>query len=45
MGVKQGKHAGGVFPLAVLAGDRRIGIAYRAQGVKLCPAINTDIFV
>lgn len=45
MGVKQGKHTGGVLTLAILAGDRRIGLAERAQGVKLSSAIEADVFV
>ncbi len=45
MGVEQGEHAGGVFTLAIFTGDWRIGLVYRAQGVKFCPAIQADIFV
>ena len=45
MGIKQGQHAGGVLTLALLAGDRGIGLAERAQDIKLSTAIEANIFV
>ena len=45
MGVKKGQHARGIISLAFLAGDRGIGLAERAQDIKLCTAIEADVFV
>jgi hypothetical protein len=45
MGVKQGEHAGGVLTLTFLAGYRGIGLAERAQDIKLSAAIEANVFV
>jgi hypothetical protein len=42
---KHAEHAAGVLTFAVLARNRRVSLAHRAQGIKLFPAICAVIFV
>jgi len=43
--VEHGEQARGVFALAVMAGDGRVGVLHRTQGVKASTAIQADVFV
>ena len=45
VGEKHGKQAGSVFALAVMAGDGRVGVTHRTQGIKAGTAIQADVFV
>ena len=43
--VEHGEQARGVFALAVMAGDGRVGVLHRTQGIKAGTAIQADVFV
>jgi len=45
VGEEHRERSGGVLPLAALAGDGRIGVFYRAQGVEASSAVQANVFV
>jgi vacuolar-type H+-ATPase subunit I/STV1 len=42
---KHAEHPAGVLAFAILARNRRVSLAHRAQGIKLFPAIGAVIFI
>lgn len=45
VGEEHRERSGGVLALAALAGDGRIGVLYRSQGVEASFTVETNVFV